>query len=144
MSDDGRQTTQWDFWILLLKIGLVAVVFCLLFFLARRGDVAAIVVLVSLGVLALVGSGAWVVLVILDRQAQADQKRFILNARENMAFLQQQQQILNAQLAAQGRHNRDLLTANTKLYRLVGDNSNEQGLDVDALTWELVDDLDGD
>lgn len=142
MNDEKPGRTEWDFYSLALKVGLTLFVFGALFLLARKGDVAAIAILVALAVLALVGAGAWVVLAILDRQAAAEQKRFTANLKENLIYIQTMQRVQNAQLLTQTRANRDLLAANQRLAGALPKPGEE--LDVDALVWDVVDELESE
>jgi hypothetical protein len=139
MSEEEGGKTRWDFYALCLKVGLVVATFGALFLLARKGDVASIVVLSSLGVLALVGTGAWVVIAILDRQAQAEQRRFTANLKENLIYMDQIQKVQNRQLVGATRANRDLLAANRQLAGMLPD----RGLDVDALLWDQEAEIEG-
>ncbi len=135
MNEEKQGMTQWGFYALCVKVGLLLFVGVALFLLARRGDVTAIVILSVLGALALLGLGLGAAVVILDRQAAAEQRRFTANARENYLMLEQQAKVQGILLQNQGRASQSLLRQNEQLTRLIP--SGGEGLDVDALTWEV-------
>ena len=130
--------TQWAFYGLCVKVGVVLFISISLFLLARQGDAAAIAILAGLGTLVLAGLGFGAALLIIDRQHQAEQRRFTANARENLAFLEQQARVQGLLLQNQGRASQSLLRQNEQLTRLIP--SGGDGLDVDALSWDIRED----
>ncbi len=137
-DEDKGGVTQWAFYGLCVKVGVVLFISISLFLLARQGDAAAIAILAGLGTLVLAGLGFGAALLIIDRQHQAEQRRFTANARENLAFLEQQARVQGLLLQNQGRASQSLLRQNEQLTRLIP--SGGDGLDVDALSWDIRED----
>lgn len=135
MDEERRGMTRWDFYGLALKVGLAMFVLVTLFLMARKGEIQAIVILSVIGALALAGLGFGAALFILDRQAQAEQRRFVANLKENMVYLEQQTKVLQSQLAAQGRLDQNLLRQNQMLIRQLPENG-------DALSWDVEEEQD--
>lgn len=135
MDEERRGMTRWDFYGLALKVGLVMFVLVTLFLMARKGEIQAIVILAVIIALALAGLGFGAALLILDRQAQAEQRRFVANLKENMVYLEQQTKVLQSQLAAQGRLDQNLLRQNQMLIRQLPENG-------DALSWDVEEEQD--
>jgi len=135
LMNEERRITEWDFYALCVKIGLVLFIVISLFTMARRGETIAIVILSVIGALALAGLGLGAALLILDRQAQAEQRRFVANLKENMVYLEQQTKVLQSQLAAQGRLDQNLLRQNQMLMRQLPENG-------DALSWDVEEEQD--
>jgi hypothetical protein len=138
VNEEKQGVTQWQFYGLCVKVGGVLFVGVALFLLARQGDAAAIAILAGLGTLVLAGLGFGAALLIIDRQHQAEQRRFTANARENLAFLEQQARVQGLLLQNQGRASQSLLRQNEQLTRLIP--SGGDGLDVDALSWDIRED----
>jgi hypothetical protein len=138
VNEEKQGVTQWQFYSLCVKVGGVLFVGVALFLLARQGDAAAIAILAGLGTLVLAGLGFGAALLIIDRQHQAEQRRFTANARENLAFLEQQARVQGLLLQNQGRASQSLLRQNEQLTRLIP--SGGDGLDVDALSWDIRED----
>ncbi len=139
MNEEKQGVTQWQFYGLCAKLGGVLFVGVALFLLARRGDVTAIVILSVLGALALLGLGLGAAVVILDKQAAAEQRRFAANARENMMFLEQQARVQNLQMQGMSRAGQSLLQQNERLARMIP-GPGAPAVDVDALTWDVRED----
>jgi len=135
LMNEERRITEWGFYALCVKIGLVLFIVISLFTMARRGETIAIVILSVIGALALAGLGLGAALLILDRQAQAEQRRFVANLKENMVYLEQQTKVLQSQLAAQGRLDQNLLRHNQMLIRQLPENG-------DALSWDVEEEQD--
>jgi len=78
-----------------------------------KGDVAAIVILSGCAPGA---AGPWPLCCrdLLDKQAAAEQRRFVATSREH-GYMEQIQRVQNQQLAGATRTNRDLLAANRQL-----------------------------
>jgi hypothetical protein len=129
--------SQWDFYALCVKVGVPLVLGIALYVMARKGDVTAIVILVTIGVVLLIGLGVLVTIAIMNQMGKAEERRFVGNLKENMLYLGQIQNIQNRQLAAATRTNNTLITANQKL--LAGALSPDN-MDVDALGWEVEED----
>ena len=138
MNEEKQGVTQWQFYGLCVKVGVGLFISISLFLLARQGDAAAIAILAGLGTLVLAGLGFGAALLIIDRQHQAEQRRFTANARENLAFLEQQARVQGLLLQNQGRASQSLLRQNEQLTRLIP--SGGDGLDVDALSWDIRED----
>lgn len=139
MNEEKQGMTQWGFYALCVKVGLLLFVGVALFLLARQGDAAAIAILAGLGTLVLAGLGFGAALLIIDRQHQAEQRRFTANARENLAFLEQQARVQGVLLQNQGRASHSLLQQNERLTRMIP-GPDGAAVDVDLLTWEVRED----
>lgn len=142
-EEEKGGVTQWQFYSLCLKVGGVLFIGISLFLLARKGDAAAIAILAALGTLALAGLGFGAALLIIDRQARAEQQRFTANARENMMFLEQQARVQNLQLAGMGRAGQSLVHQNERLARMIP-GPGAAALDVDLLTWDVRENTDSE
>lgn len=138
MRDDGIAETrytrgpssQWDFYSLLLKIGLPALAFIVLFFLARTGDPLAIAMLVVVGAMIFLVLGVGATLLVIDRLHKAEQLRFAQNVRENMRLMEQTQRLQILQ-------GRSLVGENRELRRQLP-TADAGGLDVSTLEWDLL------
>lgn len=138
MNEEKQGVTQWQFYGLCVKVGGVLFVGVALFLMARQGDAAAIAILAGLGTLVLAGLGFGAALLIIDRQHQAEQRRFTANARENLAFLEQEARVQGVLLQNQGRASHSLLQQNERLTRMIP-GPDGAAVDVDLLTWDLRD-----
>lgn len=103
-----RAASEWDFWIWAVKIGLPLGGLGVLFFLARQGDMVAIVMLAAIGAIMLFGLGIIAVLAVLDRLHKAEQMRFGQNMKENFMLMERMARAQNQQAKALLDENREL------------------------------------
>lgn len=132
---ERQPTTEWDFWRLVLLVGVPLAGGAVLYLLASEGDALALAILVSCGTVLLIGLGIKITLAIMDRQNEAEQIRFMRNMQENVQLVGQISKI-------QGAQAQSLAAQNSQLIKSLPDVSRINVKDLEQLTAGLVFDID--
>jgi len=123
-----------------VAVVVIIAALALLIYMAREGDVTAIVVLAVLGVLVFLVLGGGIVLLVMGKMDAMEQRRFRANVKENLVLMELQQRAMSRQLESQMRINRGLTYQNQQLAR--SQQEPDFGLDLDALLGDDSDLLD--